>query len=43
MRTKTNQTNAVHTPTNALFINLVKRFPVYIKIHNNIAPACFGL
>jgi len=32
----------VHTPTNALFIKLVKIL-IYIKIHNNIAPTCFGL
>ena len=34
---------AVHLPTNALFINLVKSFKIYIKIHNNIAPTRFGL
>jgi len=33
----------VHSPTNALFINLVKSFKIYIKIHNNIAPTCVGL
>ena len=32
----------VHSPKNALFIDLVKSF-IYIKIHNNIAPTCFGL
>ena len=31
----------VHSPTNALF-NL-KHIKIYIKIHINIAPTCFGL
>jgi len=33
----------VHSPTNALFIKLEKSFKIYIKIHTNIAPTCFGL
>ena len=31
----------IHSPTNALF-NL-KNIKIYIKIHKNIAPICFGL
>ena len=32
----------VHSPTNALLLNLEK-FKICIKIHTNIAPTCFGL
>ena len=32
----------VHSPINALFY-LKKRITIYIKIHINIAPTCFGL
>ena len=32
----------VHSPTNALFINLVKNVLNSHYIHNNIAPTCFG-
>jgi len=32
----------VHSPTNALFINLVKSNKFTLK-HNNIAPTYFGL
>jgi hypothetical protein len=32
----------VHSPTNALFINL-ERFKIYTRIHTNVAPTCFGL
>jgi len=32
----------VHSPTNAFLLNLEK-FKIYIKIHINIAPTCFGL
>ena len=32
----------VHSPTNALLLNLEK-FKIHIKIHINIAPTCFGL
>ena len=32
----------VHSPTNALLLNLEK-FKIYIKININIAPTCFGL
>ena len=32
----------VHSPTNALLLDLEK-IKIYIKIHINIAPTCFGL
>jgi len=32
----------VHSPTNALLLNLEK-FKIYIKININIAATCFGL
>ena len=32
----------VHSPTNALFY-FKKHIKIYIKIHINIAPTCFGL
>jgi hypothetical protein len=32
----------VHAPTNARLLNM-EEFKIYIKIHINIAPTCFGL
>ena len=34
--------STVHSPTNALFY-FEKQIKIYIKIHINIAPTCFGL
>jgi hypothetical protein len=33
----------VHSPTNALLLILKKYIKIYIKIHVNKAPTCFGL
>jgi hypothetical protein len=35
----------VHSPTHALFIkfSFLEKFKIYIRIHMNIAPTCFGL